>query len=165
MQQLYHAQYLIPAPLNLGLNKMQSKCVDIQRFGVYSNFSSRCNKNLAESGWSALKIELLPRGSCFADLEEARLELAHYYNTQRLHSALSYCTPFEIEFRYCFILPWLSVHLNPATSIAQINPVIVLQSDVRMLEVESIKLTCNSTINVMLLVRISNGYNQAELLS
>ena len=31
---------------------------------------------LAESGWSTLKTELLPRGACFADLEEARLELA-----------------------------------------------------------------------------------------
>lgn len=40
---------------------------------------------LAESGWSTLKTELLPRGACFADLEEARLKLAkyldYYYNT------------------------------------------------------------------------------------
>ncbi len=52
---------------------------------------------LAESGRSTLKIELLPHSNCFADLEEARLELAeyldHYYNTQRLHSALGYYTP------------------------------------------------------------------------
>jgi len=64
---------------------------------------------LAESGWSTLKTELLPRGACFADLEEARLELAeyldHYYNTQRLHSALGYCTPLEIELHYRFNLP------------------------------------------------------------
>ncbi len=64
---------------------------------------------LAESGWSTLKTELLPRGACFADLEEARLELAeyldHYYNTQRLHSALGYCTPLEIELHYLFNLP------------------------------------------------------------
>jgi putative transposase len=64
---------------------------------------------LAESGWSTLKTELLPRGACFANLEEARLELAeyldHYYNTQRLHSALSYCTPLEIECHYFFNLP------------------------------------------------------------
>ncbi|AMJ66031.1 hypothetical protein AXW84_11755 [Hymenobacter sp. PAMC 26628] len=56
---------------------------------------------LAESGWSTLKTELLPRGACFADREEARLELAeyldHYDNTQRLHSALGYCTPLKIE--------------------------------------------------------------------
>jgi transposase InsO family protein len=42
-------------------------------------------------------------------LEEAWFELAeyldHYYNTQRLHSALSYCTLFEIEFHYLFNLP------------------------------------------------------------
>jgi transposase InsO family protein len=63
---------------------------------------------LAESGWSTLKTELLPRGACFADLQEARLELAeyldHYYNTQRLHSALGYCTPLEIELHYLFNL-------------------------------------------------------------
>ncbi|AWM35191.1 IS3 family transposase [Hymenobacter nivis] len=63
---------------------------------------------LAESGWSTLKTELLPRGACFADVEEARLELAeyldHYYNTQRLHSALGYCTPLEVELHYLFNL-------------------------------------------------------------
>lgn len=51
-----------------------------------------------------LKTELLPREVCFADLEEARLELVgyldHYYNTQRLHSALGYCTPLETELHY-----------------------------------------------------------------
>ncbi|AMR29557.1 hypothetical protein A0257_22300 [Hymenobacter psoromatis] len=61
---------------------------------------------LAESGWSILKTELLPRGACFADLQEARLELAeyldHYYNTQRLHSALWYCTRLKFEFHYRF---------------------------------------------------------------
>jgi len=64
---------------------------------------------LAESGWSTLKTELLPRGACFADLQEARWELAeyldHYYNTQRLHAALGYCTPLEIELHYLFNLP------------------------------------------------------------
>ncbi|MGI4873877.1 MAG: hypothetical protein ACRYFX_22175 [Janthinobacterium lividum] len=39
----------------------------------------------------------------------ARLELAeyldHYYNTQRLHSALGYCTPLETELHYLFNLP------------------------------------------------------------
>jgi putative transposase len=64
---------------------------------------------LAESGWSTLKTELLPHGACFADLQEARFELAeyldHYYNTQRLHSALGYCTPLEIERQSLFNLP------------------------------------------------------------
>ena len=32
----------------------------------------------AESGWSMLKTELMPGGSPFASLEEARLEVAHY---------------------------------------------------------------------------------------
>jgi len=56
---------------------------------------------LAESGWRTLKTGLLPRGACFADREEAWLALAeyldYYYNTQRLHSALGYCTTLEIE--------------------------------------------------------------------
>jgi putative transposase len=64
---------------------------------------------LAESGWRTLNTELLTRGACFADLEEARSELAeylhHYYNTQRLHSALGYCTSLEIELHYLFNLP------------------------------------------------------------
>jgi transposase InsO family protein len=72
--------------------------------------SCRATPNaLAESSWSTLKTELLPRGTCFANLEEARLELAeyldHYYNTQRLHSTLGYCTPLKTEFHYRFNLP------------------------------------------------------------
>ncbi|MET4075052.1 IS3 family transposase [Hymenobacter sp. UYCo722] len=67
------------------------------------------NNALAESGWSTLKMEMLPRGSCFADMEEARLELADYldynYNTQRLNSALGYCTPLDIELHSLFNLP------------------------------------------------------------
>ena len=51
---------------------------------------------------------MLPRGACFADLEEVRLELAeyldYYYNTQRLHSALGYHTPLEVELHYLFNL-------------------------------------------------------------
>ena len=64
------------------------------------------NNTLTESGWNTLKTELLPRGACFADLEEARLELAeflnHCYNTQRLYSTLGYCTPLETELHYRF---------------------------------------------------------------
>ena len=47
----------------------------------------------AESGWSTLKTELLPGGSPFASLEEARLEVAHYldtyFNLDRRHSVSS----------------------------------------------------------------------------
>ena len=61
-----------------------------------------------------LKTELLPRGTCFTDLKEARLEpakyLDHYYHTQRLHSAPSYCTPLKIKLHYLFNLPWPCVH-------------------------------------------------------
>ncbi|RZJ95502.1 MAG: hypothetical protein EOO60_00150 [Hymenobacter sp.] len=42
---------------------------------------------------------------------EARLELAEHldyrHNTQRLHSALGYCTPLEIEFHYLSVQPTL----------------------------------------------------------
>lgn len=65
---------------------------------------------LAKSGRSTFKTELLPRGACLANLEEARLESAEYldheYNTQRLHLALGYRTPFETERHYAFNLPY-----------------------------------------------------------
>lgn len=50
---------------------------------------------------STLKTELLPHGGAFASLEEARLKVAYYLNTyfnlDRRHSALGYCTPLKIE--------------------------------------------------------------------
>ncbi len=80
-----------------------------QAIASLSRLGNPYDNALAESGWSTLKTELLPHGACSADLEEARLELAeyldHYYNTQRLHSALGYCTPLEIELHYRFNLP------------------------------------------------------------
>jgi putative transposase len=55
----------------------------------------------AEAGWSTLKTELLPPGSAFASLEEARLEVAHYldtyFNLDRRHSALGYRSPHQFE--------------------------------------------------------------------
>ena len=55
----------------------------------------------AEAGWSTLKTELLPRGTAFASLEEARLEVAHYldtyFNLDRRHSALGYRSPHQFE--------------------------------------------------------------------
>ncbi len=55
----------------------------------------------AEAGWSTLKTELLPGGSPFASLEEARLEVAHYldtyFNLDRRHSALDYRSPHQFE--------------------------------------------------------------------
>jgi transposase InsO family protein len=47
-----------------------------QAIASLSRPSNPYNNALAESGWSTLKTELLPRGTCFADLEEARLELS-----------------------------------------------------------------------------------------
>ena len=55
----------------------------------------------AEAGWSTLKTELLPLGTVFASLEEARLEVAHYldtyFNLDRRHSALGYRSPHQFE--------------------------------------------------------------------
>lgn len=55
----------------------------------------------AEAGWSTLKTELLPGGTAFASLEEARLEVAHYldtyFNLDRRHSALGYRSPHQFE--------------------------------------------------------------------
>ncbi len=55
----------------------------------------------AEAGWSTLKTELLPPGTAFASLEEARLEVAHYldtyFNLDRRHSALGYRSPHQFE--------------------------------------------------------------------
>ena len=55
----------------------------------------------AEAGWSTLKTELLPHGTAFASLEEARLEVAHYldtyFNLDRRHSALGYRSPHQFE--------------------------------------------------------------------
>ena len=81
----------------------------IQAIASRSRPGNPYDNALAESGWGTLKAELLPRSACFADLEEARLVVAeyldHYYNTQRLHVALGYCTPLEIELHYLFNLP------------------------------------------------------------
>ncbi len=55
----------------------------------------------AEAGWSTLKTELIPGGSPFSSLEEARLEVAHYldtyFNLDRRHSALGYRSPHQFE--------------------------------------------------------------------
>jgi transposase InsO family protein len=55
----------------------------------------------AEAGWSTLKTELLPHSGAFANLEEARLEVAHYldtyFNPDRRHSALGYRSPHQFE--------------------------------------------------------------------
>jgi len=54
----------------------------------------------AEFGWS-LKTELLPHGTAFASLEEARLEVAYYldtyFNLQRRHATLGYRSPHQFE--------------------------------------------------------------------
>lgn len=63
----------------------------------------------AEAGWSTLKTELLPHGTAFASLEEARLEVAHYldtyFNLDRRHSALGYRSPQQFEYDLKISLP------------------------------------------------------------
>ena len=55
----------------------------------------------AEAGWSTLKTELLPHGTAFASLEEARLEVTYYldpyFNLDRCYSALGYRSPHQFE--------------------------------------------------------------------
>ena len=55
----------------------------------------------AAAGWSTLKTELLPHGTAFASLKEARLEVAHYLDTSsnldRRHSALDYRPPHQFK--------------------------------------------------------------------
>jgi putative transposase len=55
----------------------------------------------AETGWSKLKIKLLPGGSPFAPLEEARLEVAHYldayFNLDRRHSVWATAYPTNLN--------------------------------------------------------------------
>ena len=76
----------------------------IEAAGALPSFSRPGNpydNAQAEAGWSTLKTELLPGGSPFASLEEARLEVAHYldtyFNLDRRHSALGYRSPHQFE--------------------------------------------------------------------
>ncbi len=76
----------------------------IAQAGARASFSRPGNpydNAQAEAGWSTLKTELLPGGSPFASLEEARLEVAHYldtyFNLDRRHSALGYRSPHQFE--------------------------------------------------------------------
>lgn len=74
----------------------------LTQHGAAQSMSRRgnCYDNAqAESLWSRLKTELLDGGS-FPGLDEARLELSHYfayYNDERRHSALGYCSPNHFE--------------------------------------------------------------------
>ena len=76
----------------------------IEQAGAVPSFSRPGNpydNAQAEAGWSTLKTELLPHGTAFASLEEARLEVAHYldtyFNLDRRHSALGYRSPHQFE--------------------------------------------------------------------
>ena len=67
----------------------------------YARVGNPYDNAQAEAGWSTLKTELLPARAAFADLEEARLEVAYYldtyFNLDRRHSALGYQTPHQFE--------------------------------------------------------------------
>ena len=67
----------------------------------YSRPGNPYDNAQAEAGWSTVKTGLLPPSTAFANLEEARLEVAHYldtyFNLDRRHSALYYCSPHQFE--------------------------------------------------------------------
>ena len=76
----------------------------VAQAGALASFSRHGNpydNAQAEAGWNTLKTELLPGGSPFASLEEARLEVAYYldtyFNLDRRHSALGYRSPHQFE--------------------------------------------------------------------
>ncbi|MBG8555044.1 IS3 family transposase [Hymenobacter guriensis] len=76
----------------------------VAQAGALASFSRPGNpydNAQAEAGWSTLKTELLPGGTAFASLEEARLEVAYYldtyFNLDRRHSALGYRSPHQFE--------------------------------------------------------------------
>ena len=72
-----------------------------QALASYSRPGNPYDNAQAEAGWSTLKTELLPNGGAFASLEEARLEVAYYFDTyfnlDRRHSALGYRSPHQFE--------------------------------------------------------------------
>lgn len=76
----------------------------VAQHGALQSMSRRgnCYDNAhAESFWSRFKAELLD-GGCFPGLAEAKLEISHhiaYYNAERRHSALGYCSPNHFETR------------------------------------------------------------------
>ena len=74
---------------------------DAGALASYSRPGNPYDNAQAEAGWSTLKTELLPPGTAFATLEEARLEVAHYldtyFNLDRRHSAIGYCSPHQFE--------------------------------------------------------------------
>jgi len=79
----------------------RQRIADIGAVASYARPGNPYDNAQAEAGWSTLKTELLPSGAAFATLEEARLEVAHYldtyFNLDRRHSALGYCSPHQFE--------------------------------------------------------------------
>ena len=79
----------------------QTRIEKAQALASYSRPGNPYDNAQAEAGWSTFKTELLPHGGAFASLEEARLEVAYYldtyFNLDRRHSALGYCSPHQFE--------------------------------------------------------------------
>lgn len=79
----------------------QQRITDAGGLPSFSRPGNPYDNAQAEAGWSTLKTELLPGGSPFASLEEARLEIAWYldtyFNLDRRHSALGYRSPHQFE--------------------------------------------------------------------
>ncbi|MGI4887024.1 MAG: DUF6531 domain-containing protein [Janthinobacterium lividum] len=58
-----------------------------------------------ERTWYSRSVRRGPLGHRTVCFYSTTSYLDHYDNTQRLHSALGYCTPLEIELQYRFNLP------------------------------------------------------------
>ena len=78
----------------------------------------------AENGWGTLKTELLPHAATFASLKEARLEVAHYpdtyFNLNRHHSALDYCSLHQFEQDLKTNIPYCTVRFYWTTPLLRL---------------------------------------------
>ena len=72
----------------------RTRIAKAQALASFSWLGNPYDNAQAEAGWSTLKTELLPHGGAFANLQEARLEIAYYldtyFNLDQRHSALGY---------------------------------------------------------------------------
>jgi putative transposase len=79
----------------------RARIAQAQALPSFSRSGNPYDNAQAEAGWSTLKTGLRPQGGAFTNLEEARLEVAHYldtyFNLDRRHSALGYRSPPQFE--------------------------------------------------------------------
>ncbi|KTC81422.1 IS3 family transposase [Legionella brunensis] len=80
--------------------KYQTILKDYRLIGSMSRKGNCWDNAIAESFFHTLKVELVHQ-CIYTTREQARLSLFQYlevyYNKNRMHSAIDYCTPFEFE--------------------------------------------------------------------